>query len=261
MVIVEEKSETNGSLGRYSVSFRLPAKGNVAADMVQLGLAINEVSGVKILAHGGHPEAAGGTWEVKGGVEKLHEVLDPIFSKYKIENPDAGVVKIEEVIEKTVQSLEEEGWGYLGDYREYVNTFDVADTIAASMYKQTNPYGVNMPGLIIEFEDLTVVSRTSGVKNDGEEYTNLIVRDKRGNVKTMRLFKDLADLNQLHKGDIVTLRAQPIMRLRALEEGNLEYNWPIPWDPDEKITASVVVGQKTKPHLDVEKIIHISRNN
>jgi hypothetical protein len=261
MVIVEEKSETNGSLGRYSVSFRLPAKGNVAADMVQLGLAINEVSGVKILAHGGHPEAAGGTWEVKGGVEKLHEVLDPIFSKYKIENPDAGVVKIEEVIEKTVQSLEEEGWGYLGDYREYVNTFDVADTIAANMYKQTNPYGVNMPGLIIEFEDLTVVSRTSGVKNDGEEYTNLIVRDKRGNVKTMRLFKDLADLNQLHKGDIVTLRAQPIMRLRALEEGNLEYNWPIPWDPDEKITASVVVGQKTKPHLDVEKIIHISRNN
>ena len=259
MVIVEEKAEINGTPGRYSVSFRLPAKGNVAADMVQLGLAINEVPGIKILAHGGHPEAAGGTWEVKGGLEKLHEVLDPIFSKYEIENPDAGIVKVEEVIEKTAQSLEEEGWGYLGDYKEYVNTFDVADTIAANMYKQTNPYGVNMPGLMIEFEDLTVVSRSNGVKNDGEEYCNLIVRDKRGNVKTMRLFKNLEDLNQIHKGDTVTLRAQPIMRLRALEEGNLEYNWPIPGDGEERIFASAVVGQKAKPHLDIDKIISISR--
>jgi hypothetical protein len=259
MVIVEEKAETNGTPGRYSVSFRLPAKGNVAADMVQLGLAINEVPGIKILAHGGHPEAAGGTWEVRGGIEKLHEVLDPIFSKYEIENPDAGIVKIEEVIEKTAQSLEEEGWGYLGDYREYVNTFDVADTIAANMYKQTNPYGVNMPGLMIEFEDLTVVSRSNGVKNDGNEYCNLIVRDKRGNVKTMRLFKNLADLNQIHKGDTVTLRAQPIMRLRALEEGNLEYNWPIPWNTEERISASAVVGEKAKPHLDIDKIVSIKR--
>ena len=259
MVIVEEKAETNGTPGRYSVSFRLPAKGNVAADMVQLGLAINEVPGIKILAHGGHPEAAGGTWEVKGGIEKLHEVLDPIFSKYEIENPDAGIVKIEEVIEKTAQSLEEEGWGYLGDYREYVNTFDVADTIAANMYKQTNPYGVNMPGLMIEFEDLTVVSRSNGVKNDGNEYCNLIVRDKRGNVKTMRLFKNLEDFNQIHKGDTVTLRAQPIMRLRALEEGNLEYNWPIPWNTEERISASAVVGEKAKPHLDIDKIVSIKR--
>ncbi|MFA7628180.1 MAG: hypothetical protein WCY37_02070 [Candidatus Dojkabacteria bacterium] len=259
MVIVEEKAETNGTPGRYSVSFRLPAKGNVAADMVQLGLAINEVPGIKILAHGGHPEAAGGTWEVKGGIEKLHEVLDPIFSKYSIENPDAGIVKIEEVIEKTAQSLEEEGWGYLGEYREYVNTFDVADTIAANMYKQTNPYGVNMPGLMIEFEDLTVVSRSNGVKNDGNEYCNLIVRDKRGNVKTMRLFKNLEDFNQIHKGDTVTLRAQPIMRLRALEEGNLEYNWPIPWDTEERISASAVVGEKAKPHLDIDKIVSIKR--
>jgi single-stranded DNA-specific DHH superfamily exonuclease len=261
MVIVEEKAETNGTAGRYSVSFRLPAKGNVAADMVQLGLAINEIPGIKILAHGGHPEAAGGTWEVKGGKEKLHEVLDPIFLKYEIENPDAGIVKVEEVIERTAQSLEEEGWGYLGDYREYVNTFDVADTIAASMYKQTNPYGVNMPGLMIEFEDLTVVSRSNGVKNDGDEYCNLMVRDKRGNVKTMRLFKNLADLNQIHKGDTVTLRAQPIMRLRALGEGNLEYNWPIPGDTEQRISASTVVGEKAKPHLDIDKIMSIRRGN
>lgn len=259
MVIVEEKAETNGSPGRYSVSFRLPGKGNVAADMVQLGLAINEVPDIKILAHGGHPEAAGGTWEVKGGIERLHEVLDPIFSKYQVENPDAGIVKIEEVIERTAQSLEEEGWDYLGDYREYVNTFDVADTIASNMYKQTNPYGVNMPALVIEFEDLTVVSRSNGVKNDGNEYCNLIVRDKRGNVKTMRLFKNLEDFNQIHKGDTVTLRAQPIMRLRALEEGNLEYNWPIPWDTEQRISARAVVGQKAKPHLDIEKIVSISR--
>jgi len=261
MVIVEEKAETNGTPGKYSVSFRLPAKGNVAVDMIQLGLAINEVPGIKILAHGGHPEAAGGTWEVKGGVEKLHEVLDPIFSKYTIENPDAGVVKVEEVIERTAQSLEEEGWGYLSDYREYVNTFDVADTIAANMYKQTNPYGVNMPGLVIEFEDLTVVSRSNGVKNDGDEYSNLIFRDKRGNVKTMRLFKNLADLNQIHKGDTVTLRAQPIMRLRPLKEGNIEYNWPLPGDTEQRISASAVVGQKAKPHLDIDKIISISREN
>ncbi len=260
MVIVEEKAETIDTPGRYSVSFRLPAKGNVAADMVQLGLAINEVPGVKILAHGGHPEAAGGTWEVKGGIERMHEVLDPIFSKYEIENPDAGIVKIEEVIEKTAQGLEDDGWGYLGDYREYVNTFDIADTIATNMYKQTNPYGVNMPSLTIEFEDLTVVSRSNGVKNDGEEYINLIVRDKRGNVRTMRLFKDLANLNQIHKGDKVTLRAQPIMRLRPLEEGNLEYNWPIPWNPDERISASVVVGQKARPHLDIEEIVSIKEN-
>jgi hypothetical protein len=75
----------------------------------------------------------------------------------------------------------------------------------------------------------------------------------------MRLFKNLEDLNQIHKGDTVTLRAQPIMRLRVLEEGNLEYNWPIPWDPEERISASAVVGQKAKPHLDIDKIISIRR--
>jgi hypothetical protein len=118
-----------------------------------------------------------------------------------------------------------------------------------------------MPGLIIEFEDLTVVSRSNGVKNDGDEYCNLIVRDKRGNVKTMRLFKNLADLNQIHKGDTVTLRAQPIMRLRPLKEGNIEYNWPLPGDTEQRISASAVVGQKAKPHLDIDKIISISREN
>jgi single-stranded DNA-specific DHH superfamily exonuclease len=261
MVVVEEKAPVNGNPNQYSVSFRLPAKGNVAADMVQLGLAINQVPGIKILAHGGHPEAAGGTWVVQGGIERIHEVLDPIFSKYKIENPDAGIVRIEKVIEETVAKLEDEDWDGLEDYSEYVNAFDIADTIASNMYKQTNPYGVDMPGLLLEFEDLTVVSRSSGVKNDGNEYCNLIVRDKRGNVRAMRLFKNLADFAKIQKGDTVTLRAQPIMRLRALEEGNLQYKWPLPDNTDERIEVNTVVGQKSRPKLDIEKIVSIRRNH
>jgi len=53
--------------------------------------------------------------------------------------------------------------------------------------------------------------------------------------------------------------AQPIMRLRTLEEGNVEYDWPIPWDTKQRISASTVVGQKAKPHLDIDKIISINK--
>jgi len=260
MVVVEERAETKGSPARYSVSFRLPAKGNVATDMVQLGLAINPVPGIEIIAHGGHPEAAGGTWEVTGGIEKIHEVLDPIFSNFKVENPDAGIVKMEEVIQKTTQELQKDGWDALEDYEEHINTFNIADTVAANMYKQTNPYGVGMPGLVLEFDDLTIVNKSKGTKNDGDEYCNLKVRDKRGNVKNMRLFKELADLNEIEKGDKVSLRAQPIMRLRALEEGNLQYNWPLPDNPNERIEVNTIVGPKSRPHLDIEKVLDIKKN-
>ncbi len=257
MVIVEEKAQANGNPGRYSVSFRLPAKGNIATDMVQLQLEMNPVEGVEIKTHGGHPEASGGTWEITGGIEKIHEVLDPIFSEFKIENPNAGVVKIEEIIEQTLNSLEEGDWGYLREYAEFTNPFDISDIIASNMYKQTNPYGVDMPGLVMEFEDLTIVSKSKGLKNDGDEYCSMKVRDKRGNIKEMRLFKNLADLDEIEKGDTVTLRAQPIMRLRALEEGSLEYRWPLPGNPEERLSVLTVIGKKSKPHLDIDRFISV----
>jgi single-stranded DNA-specific DHH superfamily exonuclease len=261
MVVVEEKAETKDSPGRYSVSFRLPAKGNIATDMVQLQLEMNPVEGIEIKAHGGHPEAAGGTWEVYGGLEKLHTVLDPIFSNFKIENPDAGVINIEEIIEKTLNSLGKGDWEYLKEYKEFINPFDISSIIATSMYKQTNPYGVNMPGLIMEFNDLTVVNKSNGLKNDGDEYCSLRVRDKRDNIKEMRLFKNLADLNEIEKGNTVTLRAQPIMRLRALEEGSLEYTWPLPDNKEERYTVKTVIGQKTKPHLDIDRFISVDEGD
>lgn len=257
MVVVEEKPEKLGVPGRYSVSFRLPAKGNIASDMVQLQLAMNPVDGIEVIAHGGHPEAAGGTWEVLGGLETLHEVLDPIFENFEIENPDAGVVKIEEVINDSLENLKDDNWSYLEDYKEYINSFDVADAIAAHMYRQTNPYGVDMPGLTLEYGNLTVVKKSKGKKNDGEEYCCVEVRDPRGNVKSMRLFKNLADWDEIEKGDVVKLRVQPIMRLSALEEGALRYKWPRPDTPDEVMTVDTVAGQKTKPHLDIERIVSV----
>jgi hypothetical protein len=51
------------------------------------------------------------------------------------------------------------------------------------------------------------------------------------------------------------------MRLNALEKGNLEYNWSIPGDTEQRISASTVVGEKAKPHLDIDKIISISRED
>lgn len=253
MVVVEEKKESDKGPGRYSVSFRLPAKGNIATDMVQLGLQMNPVKGVDIVAHGGHPEASGGTWEVYGGIEKMHEVLDPIYSQFKVSNPDAGIVKIEEVIENTVKEAQKDGWSDIEEYKEHIDAFDIADTIAKHMYKQTNPYGSDMPPLLVEFEDLTIVSIARGTKNDGDDYFSLTVKDKRGHTKNMRLFKDLEDFSKIQKGDVLTVRAQPIMRLRALEPSNLEYKL------NDEFRPTVVTGSLAKPNLDIVKILDIKR--
>ena len=251
MVVVEEKKESDKNPGRYSVSFRLPAEGNIATDMVQLSLKMNPKDGINILGHGGHPQASGGTWEVTGGIDKLHEVLDPIFSDFKQTNPDAGIVKIEKVIEKATKEIEQDGWDNAQTFKEYINAFDIADTIATHMYKQSNPYGSDMPPLILEFEDLTIVSISRGTKNDGGEYYSVQVRDKRGNTKTMRLFKDLEDLSGIQRGDTLTLRAQPIMRLRALEACNLRYKL------NETFEPNVITGPLSRPKLDIVKIVDI----
>jgi single-stranded DNA-specific DHH superfamily exonuclease len=253
MVVVEEKKEKPDTPARYSVSFRLPGKGNVATDMVQLSLKMNPKDGITILGNGGHPEASGGTWEVIGGFEKLHKVLDPIFKDFKLKNPDAGIVKIEKVIEKTTKEMKKDGWEDIQNYKEYVNAFDIADTIATHTYKQTNPYGTDIPPLLVEFENLTVVSISRGTKNDGEDYYSIQVRDARGNTKTMRLFKDLEDFSGIQRGDVLTLRAQPIMRLRALEPCNLQYRFT------EEFNPSFVTGALSKPHLDIVKIVDIQR--
>jgi len=254
MVVVEEKKESDKNPGRYSVSFRLPSRGNIATDMVQLSLKMNPREDINILGHGGHPQASGGTWEVIGGLEKMHKVLDPIFSNFELINPDAGIIKIEKLIDKTTKEIEADGWEDIEIYKEYINCFDIADTIATHMYKQSNPYGSDMPPLILEFEELTVVKISKGTKNDGGEYYSVQVRDKRGNTKTMRLFKDLEDISGIQRGDTLTIRAQPIMRLRALEPCNLQYRL------SETFTPSIVTGALARPKLDITKIVRIERN-
>jgi hypothetical protein len=51
------------------------------------------------------------------------------------------------------------------------------------------------------------------------------------------------------------------MRLRALEEGSLEYTWPLPDNKEERYTVKTVIGQKTKPHLDIDRFISVDEGD
>jgi hypothetical protein len=264
MVIVKEGGDRNKSYTTYSTSFRLPGKGNVASDMVQLKLAMNkqEQSDIEILGHGGHPQASGGTWRVSGkdSLAKLHEVLDPIYAEYEQVNPDAGIVDIEQVIEERIKELGEEGWEDIEEFSEYVDAFSIANTVASQAYNLLNPYGVGFSEFLLKLRDLKVVNISNGQKNDGDDYVSLIVRDKRGNQKAVRSFDNLERYKSVHIGDTIDIIVQPIARLRSLSAGSLIYSWPNPNDPEENITVSLVTGEKSKPHLDVRDIENIRRD-
>jgi single-stranded DNA-specific DHH superfamily exonuclease len=261
MVVVKEKRTNNGGPDTYSVSFRLPGKGNIASDMVQLKLAMKEDSGegIKILGHGGHPQASGGTWEVIGGIDKLHEVLDPIYECYEEIDPERGIIDIEKLIEDKKENLKDDGWEDIDEFEKHINVFSIADTLASQTYNLFNPYGVGFRELLIKFKDLTVVSISKGKKNDGEEYVSLQVRDKRGNTKFVRSFDDLERYANVHEGDTIDAIVQPIARLRSLPASNLVYKWPNPYDPERVMEISTVTGEKSKPHLDVREIENIRR--
>jgi single-stranded DNA-specific DHH superfamily exonuclease len=261
MVVVKEKQGRNGDADRYSVSFRLPGKGNIASDMVQLKLAMKKdmAEDIKVLAHGGHPQASGGTWEVRGGIDKLHEVLDPIYDDYKEIDPDRGIVDIERLIEEKREKLKGEGWEDIDEFEKHINVFSIADTLASQTYNLFNPYGVGFRELLIKFRDLRVVTISKGKKNDGEEYVSLQVRDKRGNTKFVRSFDDLERYANVHEGDTIDVIVQPISRLRSLLASNLVYRWPDPYDPERVMEISTVTGEKSKPHLDVREIENIRR--
>lgn len=256
MILVEEGVNRENGSTTYSVSFRLPARGNVATNMVQLHLEKNPQEGIKILGHGGHPVASGGTWEVVGGIDKLHEVLDPIFKGYKIDRPDAGVVKIEETIKELYKETKEYA-PEIASAIKYLNVFSVADILSSQLSKQTGPYGIDFPRLQLEFEDLKVVGKSRGAKDNGETYQTITLEDKRGNRKTMRIFKKLALFHKIRSGDILTLRAQPIMRLSPLKPALLEHGSPITDEYDISIRG--VDGEKSRPTLDIEKIVSIQK--
>jgi len=256
MILVKEGEDKKTGSTTYSVSFRLPARGNIATDMVQLHLEKNPQEGIKVLGHGGHPVASGGTWEVIGGIEKLHEVLDPIFKGFKIDRPDAGVVRVEETIKELYKETKESA-PEIARAIKYLDVFSVADILSSQLSKQTGPYGTDFPKLLLEFEDLKVVGKSRGAKDDGETYQTITLEDKRGNRRTMRIFKKLNLFNKIRSGDFVTLRAQPIMRLSSLKPAILEHSSSITDEYDIEITG--IDGEKSRPTLDVEKIVSIKR--
>jgi len=254
MVIVEEKHDKINDLTTYSISFRMPGRGNIATDMIQLYLEKNPQPGVKVLAHGGHPLASGGTWEVSGGIDQLHNVLDLLFKDFAIENPDAGVINIEQSITEIKKELKKNSPD-LAKVTKYINPFSVADIISTQISNQINPYGTDFPKLLLEFEELKVVAKSRGKKVDGESYQTITVEDTRGNRKTMRLFKKISLFNNIRVGDTVSLRVQPIMRLSPMGPAKLIYNGPYIKEGD----VTSIDGQKTNPALDIEKIMSIKR--
>ncbi len=254
MVIVEEGQDKNTDTKRYSVSFRLPARGNISTDMIQLYLEKNPQPGIKVIAHGGHPLASGGTWEVQGGIEQLHNVLDPLFEKYEPINPDAGVIKIESTIKELKSELKKSAPGLMKSF-DFLDPFAVADVISTHITQQTNPYGTDFPKLLLEFEELKVVGKSRGKKVDGEAYQTITVEDKRGNRRSMRMFKKLTSFDKIRIGDTVSLRVQPIMRLTPMPPAKLIYNGPLINEGD----VTSIDGQKSRPTLDIEKVISIRR--
>lgn len=256
MILVEEGANKENGSTIYTVSFRLPARGNVATNMVQLHLEKNPQEGIKILGHGGHPVASGGTWEVVGGIDKLHEVLNPIFKEYKIDRPDAGIVKVEETIKELYKQTKESAPA-IASVIKHLDVFSVADILSSQLSKQTGPYGIDFPRLLLEFEDLKVVGKSRGAKDDGETYQTITLEDKRGNRKTMRVFKKLNLFNKIRFGDYITVRAQPIMRLSPLKPAILEHGSPITDEYGIEITG--IDGEKSLPKLDIEKIVSIRR--
>jgi single-stranded DNA-specific DHH superfamily exonuclease len=261
MVIVKEKNGKKNAHATYSVSFRLPGKGNVATDMVQLKLAMKNDTedDIRILGHGGHPQASGGTWEVRGGIERLHEVLDPIFSEYTEIDPDRGIIDIEKLVEEKAENLKDDGWEDIDEFNKHINVFSIADTLATQTFNLFNPYGIGFRELLLKFKDLTVVDISKGCKNDGNEYVSLQVRDKRGNTKFVRSFEELERFANINEGDKIDVIVQPIARLRSLSAGNMVYRWPNPYDPKRVMEISTITGEKSKPHLDVREVENIRR--
>jgi len=254
MVIVEEKHDKKNETTTYSVSFRMPGRGNIATDMIQLYLEKNPQPGVKVLAHGGHPLASGGTWEVTGGIEQLHNVLDPLFKDFALLNPDAGVINIEQRIKEIKKELKKDSPD-LAKVTKYINPFSVADIISTQISKQINPYGTDFPKLLLEFDELKVVGKSRGKKVDGETYQTITVEDTRSNRRAMRLFKKISLFNNIRIGDTVSIRVQPIMRLSPMGPAKLIYNGPFIEEGD----VTSIDGQKTRPTLDIEKIMSIKR--
>lgn len=254
MVIVEEKHDKRSDTTTYSVSFRMPGRGNIATDMIQLYLEKNPQPGVKVLAHGGHPLASGGTWEVTGGIEQLHNVLDPLFKDFVLLNPNAGVINIEQSIKEIKKQLKKDSPD-LAKVSKYINPFSVADIISTQISKQINPYGTDFPKLLLQFEELKVVGKSRGKKVDGESYQTITVEDSRSNRRTMRLFKKISLFNNIRIGDTVSIRVQPIMRLSPMGPAKLIYNGPFIEEGD----VTSIDGQKTRPTLDIEKIMSIKR--
>lgn len=257
VILVKNKDADilRGKPAIYSASFRLPGRGNIACDMVLLNLEKNPVEGIKVLEHGGHPEAAGGTFEVFGGKERLEEVLDQEFSNFAVTNPYEGVVNIESAISKTSRELNKNGKEVFKRFVKYVNVFDIAEIIASHLSKQLNPYGIDMPKLLLELEDINVINVSKGKNGKEETYIALDVEDKRGNSRVLRVFEEYTDLNNVQKEDKVNILVQPIQRLITRPPAEMIYHIPI----DDGITVKTILGGRTKPKLNVEKFLNIQK--
>ena len=71
----------------------------------------------------------------------------------------------------------------------------------------------------------------------------------------MRMFKKLTSFDKIRIGDTVSLRVQPIMRLTPMPPAKLIYNGPLINEGD----VTSIDGQKSRPTLDIEKVISIRR--
>jgi len=180
--------------------------------------------------------------------------LDPLFEKYEPINPDAGVIKIESTIKELKSELKKSAPGLMKSF-DFLDPFAVADVISTHITQQTNPYGTDFPKLLLEFEELKVVGKSRGKKVDGEAYQTITVEDKRGNRRSMRMFKKLTSFDKIRIGDTVSLRVQPIMRLTPMPPAKLIYNGPLINEGD----VTSIDGQKSRPTLDIEKVISIRR--
>ena len=83
----------------------------------------------------------------------------------------------------------------------------------------------------------------------------LLLRIKEVIQRICVLLKIQRFFSKIQKDDVLAVRAQPIMRLKALEPSNLEYKL------NDEFRPTVVTGSLAKPNLDIVKIMDIKRVN